>query len=233
VQPGADELLVAQLVPYGDSDVVVRFLSRQRGRGAAFARGARRSKKRFAGSLQVLARGTATLRERRGADMPALESFEAEPDLFALAADPDRYGRAAYLVEVTLQLLPEAEPAPEVYDALCAALGLIGAGRGDARLLRAYELKLLAWTGYLPDLTEAGDWLDGPSGELVVDHTPGGVPFGPPARTLARALIAAQLDALPTADDDELRVVGRLFAAHLRRMGVRDLKSVAFLRSIS
>lgn len=227
-----DELLVCGLVPYGDSDLVVRFLSRGGGRGSAFARGARRSQKRFAGSLQPLARGHATLRARRGADMPALESFEAESDLFGLAADPERFGRASYLVEVTERLVPEAEPAEETYDALCRALAVVARSGGHARLLRSFELKLLSWTGYLPDLTDEGDWLDGASGALTDVESPGAVPYGRAARLAARALLHAPLEELPDIDDETLRVTGRLFASHLRRMGVRDLKSVAFLRAL-
>ena len=228
-----DELVVAALVEYGDTDLVVRFVSRGGGRGSAFARAARRSKKRFAGSLQVLARGRATLRPRRGGALPSLETFEATPDLFGFAVDPKRYGRGCYVVEVTERLLPEAESTPDIYDTLTSALALISDGRADARLLRAYELKLLSLTGYLPDLSEEGDWLDGATGALSETQGPGTVPFEREARLAARALVGAPLGAAPEIADQTLRVVGRLFASHLRRMEVRDLKSVAFLKSIA
>jgi DNA repair protein RecO (recombination protein O) len=235
-----EDVLVTGLIPYGESDLVVRLLSRSRGRTAAFARGAKRSKKRFAGSLQLLARGKAGLKQRRGADLATLESLEATGVLFGLAEDPLRYGRAAYLVDITEKLVPEEEPVPELFDRLCASLERLAAGAADARLLRAYELLLLDDTGYLPDLLESSDdpaergiALDPSSGELLAHPGPGAVPFDAAAQDAALALVQAPLHEPPDVDDDTLRVVGRLFASHLRRMGLKDLKTIQFLKALS
>lgn len=235
----SDDALVLGLVPYGDADLVVRLLGRARGRVSAFARGARSSKRRFAGGLSPLSFGRASLRPRRGAELLSLESFEPDGRFFGLSEEPGRYGRAAYLAEVTERLIPEEEPVPELFDLLLTAFGRLSAGAADARLLRGYELKLLEETGYLPDLSAAADapeeaplLLDMRTGALVAHPGPTTVPYPPRAQEAALALLTAPLDAPPAVENEVLREVGRLFACHLRLMDIRDLRSVAFLRSL-
>lgn len=230
-----DDAFVLGLVPYGDSDLVVRLLTRERGRLRAFARGARQAKKRFSGGLSPLSFGGVELRARRGAELLLLQGFEPEGRFFGLSDDAGRYGRAAYLAEVTERLIPEEEPVPSLFSLLFTAFELLSAGTADARLLRAYELRLLDETGYLPDLTaddEATLLLDTRTGALVGDDGPGTVPFPARAREAALALLTSPLEEPPVVEHQVLREVGRLFASHLRMMDVKDLRSVAFLRSL-
>lgn len=235
----SDDALILGLVPYGESDLVVRLFGRERGRVSAFARGARSSKRRFSGGLSPLSFGRALLRPRRGAELLSLEAFEPDGRFFGLSEEPGRYGRAAYLAEVTERLVPEEEPVPALFDLLLTALARLSSGAADARLLRGYELKLLEETGYLPDLSSASDspdeaplLLDTRSGALVAHDGPGTVPYPPRAQAAALALLSAPLDEPPSVKTEVLREVSRLFACHLRLMGVRDLRSVAFLRSL-
>lgn len=233
--PDFDEVIVCSLVPYGETDLVVRLFSRERGRVGAFARSARRSKRRFGGSLQPLARGRAKLSPRGAGELFRLESLEAEPGLFGVAQDPLTFGRASYLVEVTDRLLPEEEPAPAVFELLETALRAFERGRGDVRVMRAFELKLLFETGYLPDLLlfdERTLYVDPSRGDLSLEERPGSAPLPLRAREAAQALFESPLDRLPEVDEETLRIAGRIFAVHLRRLGVRDLKSVAFLKAL-
>lgn len=238
MEPELHDVVVTAVVPYGERDLVVRLFSQHRGRIGTFARGARNSKKRFGAALQPLAFGAAELRPRRGSDLFGLEALDPDPCLFRLAQDPLAWGRASYLAEVTERLLPEAEPCPPLFVALRQALALLADG-ADARLLRAFELRLLAETGYLPDLGSASDvpgrepsLLDSATGELVALEGPGRVPFPAEAREAAAALLLAPFEAPPVIEAQTLKAVSRLFAVHLRRMGAAELKSVAFLRAL-
>ncbi len=240
LEPFSDESFVFGLVPYGDTDLVVRLFAREHGRVRAFARGARSPKKRFSGGLSPLSFGRAELRRRRGAELLALEGFDPEGRFFGLAEDPGRYGRAAYLAEVTERLIPEEERATALFDLLVVAFTRLSSGSADARLLRGYELKLLEETGYLPDLTHAEDspdeepiLLDTRTGALVAHDAPGTLPFPPRARGAALALLTAPLSQPPDVEHEVLREVARLFACHLRLMDIKDLRSVAFLRSLA
>jgi recombinational DNA repair protein (RecF pathway) len=212
-----DDALVTAVVPYGEADCVVRLFCRDRGRIGAFAHKARASRRRFPGlSAPALAR--AALEERQGAELLVLRELDVEPTLLPLAADLRALGHAAYVTELVERLLPEAEPAPEVFELVGTALRRIARAGPSARLLRALELKLLSSIGYLPDLLD-GDAL-GP-----------GMPEA--ARVAALALVQARsLEELPDVEEALLRPVARVFSAHLRQQGGAPLKSVQFLASL-
>lgn len=236
--PVFDDAVVTSLVPYGEADVVVRLFTRGRGRVGAFAKGAKRSSKRFSG-LTAPARARVGLVERGASDLLGLEELDVDPTLFSLSADPKALGFAAYVVELVERLVPAGVPVPDLWALVDDALGALAARGPDARVLRAFELQLLADAGYLPDLLAAADDPQAPvvafdptRSHLLAHAGPETVPFDEAARRAARALLAAPVGSPPDVDDAALRMVGRLFAAHLKRHVDQPLKSVAFLRSL-
>jgi DNA repair protein RecO len=210
-----DDVIVTGLVPYGDSDVVVRFFARDHGRAGAFARKARASRKRFA-ALSAPCTGQARFKPSK-TDLFELLELDVHPRVLSLAQDLRCLGHASYVCELIERMLPEGEPAPEVFALVDATLATICTTGTSARLLRALELKLLLHAGYLPDLTHATE-----VSELDDE-----------ARGAAHALVSAELGALPDVEDAVLRRVSRLFAGHLRRQGGAPLKSVQFLQSLA
>jgi DNA repair protein RecO (recombination protein O) len=207
-----DDVIVTGLVAYGDADVIVRCFSRTRGRLGAFARRARASRKRFP-ALTAPSTGQARFKESRSELVELLE-LAVHPRVMELACDLRALGHASYLCELVERLLPQAEPAPEVFAIVDAAFADICTTGPSTRLLRALELKLLMHTGYLPDLTLGH--------EAISDA----------ARAAAHALVTGQLGALPDIDEAMLREVSRVFKAHLRCHGGPPLKSVQFLQSL-
>ena len=232
-----DRAVVTAVIPYGEADAIVRMMTRTLGRVGAFAKGARRGKKRGLARVMALSQGHTRLTRRSGSEFYRLIELDVTEDPTALGADPVRYGRAAYLVELTERLLPQAEPIPEYFDLLVQALTLLAQGEGDARLLRAFELKLLGHTGYLPELTCApgmpeATHYDPQAGQLRTSAGPGTVPFGPAAQEAALLLCGADLARLPRVEAELLRPVSRIFALHLRKLGITELKTVAFLKAL-
>jgi DNA repair protein RecO (recombination protein O) len=210
-----DRVVVTGVIPYGDSDLVVRLFSKEHGRIGSFARKARASKKRFP-ALSAPSLGTAALSLRHGSDLFDLHELDVEPAILGLAADLRALAHASYVCELVERMFPEHEPAADSFAVVDAAVGRIARHGASAVLLRALELKLLLHVGYLPDLSDP-DFL-----ELPDD-----------ARAVAHALVITELDALPDVDTVMLRTVARVFGAHLRRQGGPPLKSVAFLDAVA
>ena len=92
--------IVLRAVNYGEADRIVTLFGRETGRLSALARGARKSQRRFAGGLGLCAVGVASLRERAGADLLTLESFDATAAHVALGTDVARLAHAAYAAEL-------------------------------------------------------------------------------------------------------------------------------------
>jgi len=90
-------------------------------------------------------------------------------------------------------------------------------------LLRAFELRLLLASGYLPDLSAHAL----PTGEPNLDAC-----LTQEARAASIKLIQAPLESLPHIDMDTLRAVARIFLYRLKQMKQAPLKSVMFLKDL-
>jgi DNA repair protein RecO (recombination protein O) len=142
--------IVLRAIPYGEADRIVTLLGRSTGRVSALARSARKSQRRFGGGLGLAATGEASLRERAGAELMMLESFEIADARLGLGSDLARTAHAAYAAELCEKLCAPRHAEPEVYVWLDRFLGLLERQGGRAERLRAFELGLLGRLGLGP-----------------------------------------------------------------------------------
>lgn len=147
--PVTTPAILLRSVAYGESDRVVTLLGRATGRVSALARGARKSVKRFGGALGLGlgATGEATLRDRAGAELMALERFEATDARVGLGTDIARTAHAAYAVELCDKLCAQRQPEPAVFDWLDELLGRVERQGATSERLRVFELGLLRRLG--------------------------------------------------------------------------------------
>ena len=120
--------VVLRTVDYGERDRVVTLLSRERGKLSAFARGARvlpAALRRGARALHAALRRAA--RSAAG-DLLGLESAAVERGFGSLRGDLARIACASYAVELARELVRDAEPHEELFDALVAYLGRLDDG---------------------------------------------------------------------------------------------------------
>jgi DNA repair protein RecO (recombination protein O) len=138
-------------VDYGERDRVATLLSRERGKLSAFARGARSSQRRFGGALEPFNLLSVELTER-GGDLWSLESASVERAFGAVRGDLARIACASYAVELSRELVRDAEPHEDLFDRLAAYLERIDAAPAQPWDLRAFELDALRSAGLMPSL---------------------------------------------------------------------------------
>jgi DNA repair protein RecO (recombination protein O) len=245
------EAVLLGAVAYGEADRVVTLYTRSHGKVAAMARGARKSQKRFGGSLGLFVLGEASLRDRRGAELMLLEAFHARRDHSHLGADPVRFGHASYGTELVRELTPPHRPDEALLDLLLDFYAVVEASAPRADTLRAFEMKLLAELGLGPALercvgcdTAETAALDG----AILDAGRGGLLCGrcaPTARGTVRALppaararlvlldrgTLAEAAARPPAPETEAPArdaLAALLAVHLPRIP----RSIEFLKKL-
>lgn len=135
-------------VDYGESDRILSLLTEDGGKVSAIARGARRSQKRFGGALEPFALIEVALAPSRGSLQRVTEAtlLRAHP---GLARRLERFGAAAYLIELVRELVAEEEPEPRVFALVDEALALLEeADRAAcARLSLAATARALALAG--------------------------------------------------------------------------------------
>ena len=192
--------VVLRTIDHGESDRVVTLLCRGRGRLGAFARGARASRKRFAGALEPFTLLSVELVGRPASDLWRLESASVERGFHGIRGDLARIACAAYAAELARELTRDHEPHDDLFDLLVAYLTRLDEAPARPATLRAFELAALAAAGYQPRLdvcARCGAPL--PGGEVIFAPGDGGplcggcAPLGGPGRL---RLSAAGLEAL-------------------------------------
>lgn len=142
---------------WSESSLILDVLTRERGRLALAAKGARRPYSQLRPVLLPFQRLVLTLARSagEGAEVHTLRQAEWAGGVPALGSGAGAaMFRAYYCNELVMKLLPREDPHPAVFDAYAATLPAL-AGSDDLHAqaaLRAFELVLLRETGVLPDL---------------------------------------------------------------------------------
>jgi DNA repair protein RecO (recombination protein O) len=146
------EAIVLRHLNYGESDRIVTFFAPGYGRLRGFARAARKSRRRFAASLEPFASAILHWSPARYGGLVTLKEAELIDLRVGLRADLAAIALATYACELIESLFAEEEAQDQVYDLLHAFLDHLCAcgGTPPARLL--FELRLLNLSGYIPHL---------------------------------------------------------------------------------
>ena len=173
------EAVVLRSSPYRDADLIVTLYTRERGKLAAIARSARRSKKRFGGALGLLTLSRVEIRRSSGAELWTLQSAAMLRSFATLATDMAGFAHASYGTELVRELTAAEEPDERIL-ALLVELYATLAERGvSVAALRGFELRLLDLIGLAPVLDRCvgcgRDDLGGGEGDVLFDPVRGGV----------------------------------------------------------
>jgi len=146
--------VVLRATPLRESDLLVTLYTDAHGRVAAVARGARTSKRRFAGALSLLVLGRYQLDRRPRSELWSLESAEVVREWTQLASDVIAVAHASYIAELLGGLLPAEVPEPYALDLVVGLWEALAAGGPSPSALRAVELALLALEGHRPAIDQ-------------------------------------------------------------------------------
>lgn len=149
------EALILRTVDFSESDRVLHLLVPDGGRVAAIARGARRSVKRFGGTLDLFNHLRVQIDRRHSGGLSRLDQAQLIRSFPPLRVDPARFAMGCYLLELLDRLAPEGgspQDMRRLFDFALSALEAISARRPDAQLRTILELRALAALGLRPEL---------------------------------------------------------------------------------
>jgi DNA repair protein RecO (recombination protein O) len=199
----------------GEVDRLVMLYTRQHGRLAAVARGARRLRSRFTGALELFTWGDVVGFEREGRALVRLDHFDIRQPFRRLREDLECLGQGARMVEAVTRLTAERDAQPVCFALLLRGLRALDAGASPARVQLAFVLRLVDVLGHRPRLDRCGRCgrvvgsqgvgFDAGAGGVVCGRCRGGGPALVPA-------VAAALRGLQTASW-EARLAARLAPA--------------------
>jgi DNA repair protein RecO (recombination protein O) len=243
------EAIVLRLFDYGESDRIVTFCTAGFGKIRGIAKGARRSRKRFANALEPFC-FSQLLFSRRGPDSLALiEGSEVISHFPLIRADLEKTLRASYLIDLTDQFTPEEKKNEAVFELLHVFLRLLEERPATESLLRFFEIRLLKLAGYDPVLDhcllcktpigkETAYWFTSADGGLTcLTCRPEGTDAIPISLGTIRTLLLGRETAIDRLDRIHLSGQSadesRRFLAHfIRHLLGRELKSLHVLNEI-
>ncbi len=215
--------ILLRSVAYAEADQVCTFLTAERGKLTAFARGARRSKRRFRGGLNTFSELHLVLKDRAGDRLPNLVESEAERTASEIGADLAKMAVGTYLLELLDLSLADGQGAEAFGSVVRFFRWLVTEDRGDGHVeagLHRIELLLLSEAGVLPDFgrcARTGEALDEDTDAQWIPEVgvvradarhPGeqAVAVSPRTRRYVRSLAAGRFPAADASDErEELR----------------------------
>lgn len=146
------EALLVRVVEYREADLVLTFLTRAEGKVSAIARAARKSRKRFGGTLEPMHTLEITY-DDRGGDLATLKDarlIRAREGLTKSLEALDAAGRALRWLR---HVCPPKTPEPGAFESTLRLLDALDSGAMPTPALVIYGLELLAEVGYAVDFT--------------------------------------------------------------------------------
>jgi DNA repair protein RecO (recombination protein O) len=197
------EALILRSVDFGESDRIVHLLVPETGRLTAIAKGARRSFKRFPGTLDFFNHLRVQTERRRASSMVRLEHAQLLRTFQRLRTDPTRFALGCYLLELLDRLAPEGGARADtkrMFGFTLAALAILDDERPDPRMRALLELRALDAVGLRPELhccVRCGQRLGAsPGGSRVGFHIAEGGPLCEGCRETGQDLLPIHLGTL-------------------------------------
>jgi DNA repair protein RecO (recombination protein O) len=144
--------IVLHGLDYGESDRIVTFYTEEFGKVAGIAKGARRSKRRFANTLDAGC-SAQLLFSRKGYDSLALiEACDVLDHYGTIREDLGKTLTTTAMLELVDRFTAEGKTNEPLFQTLRGFLALLAAGASREGFLQLFTVRLLRLTGYAPVL---------------------------------------------------------------------------------
>ncbi|MGE0451793.1 MAG: DNA repair protein RecO [Vicinamibacterales bacterium] len=142
------DALILRTYKLGESDRIVVFLTRDRGKKRGVAKNARQSRKRFGGALEPMTVGRVRYCEREGRDLVRLDEVAAvRSPMSARDAGYEGLGYAGYFAELIDECAPDNDPNETLFRLGVSVIDALTTGVPVDALARYFEYWLLRLQG--------------------------------------------------------------------------------------
>jgi DNA repair protein RecO len=150
------DAIVLSSIDFLESDKIVCALTRDKGIVHAIAKGAKRSRKRFPGTLEPFCEVSLDIFVKREGDLHRLESAQLIDAHLAIREDLDLLAHATVLLELVKEHLGPMDPSPATYEHLRKALGMMEPRSQWFSVWCVTLVNILSSLGYGLDIGGAG-----------------------------------------------------------------------------
>jgi len=202
------DALILRTYKLGEADRIVVFLTRDRGKRRGVARGARRTRSRFLGTLEPMTCVRMGYFEREHRELVSLDYAEIVVSPLSTEV-PEALAYVGYFAELLDEWAPEGDPNERLYRLGVSVVHALTTGVPPERLARYFEFWLLKLQGVYPSVARCASCR-----RALVPHAR----LAPHSRVYQCAECASGRDALVLSADALafLRVAARVRADALR-----------------
>src|SRR4029077_18175018 len=151
------DALILRTYTLGESDRIVVFLTRDRGKKRGVAKNARQSRRRFGGALEPMTYGRVGYLEREHRELVRLHYVVPQRSPLS-AVDGEALGYVGYFAELIDEWAQEADPNETLFRLGVSIVDAMAAGIARELLARYFEFWLLRLGGvYEPDPRLSGE----------------------------------------------------------------------------
>lgn len=144
--------IVLHCLDYGESDRIVTFYTHDFGKLKGIAKGARRSRKRFANALEPFSSCNVVFSQKGRGTLALIEGCHVINHHANIREELKKTLVSSYLIELIDKFTPEGKKNREIFHLLLRFLGLINGGNASEAVIRFFEIRLLKLAGYEPVL---------------------------------------------------------------------------------
>ncbi|MEM6470594.1 MAG: DNA repair protein RecO [Planctomycetota bacterium] len=142
--------IVLRTIEFSETSLIVTLLTRDFGQVSAIAKGARRPKSSFEGSLDLLAVCRVVLIRKSSDALDLLTEAKLIRRFRGAEKSLDRVYAGYYIAEMLRLLTDNHDPHPGLYDLSLEALGLIDGGGNAALAVLGFDVAALRLLGHAP-----------------------------------------------------------------------------------
>ena len=144
------EALILRKSSYGEADILLTLFSRESGKFGALAKNAKKSRKRFGGRLDFFNLLSIEVSFKSGrfnlvGDVTLKRSYRE------ITESVDSFTAATRVLETVDFLVPEQEPASELFDLAAETLGFLSGKREPHSVFLVFLVRAISLCGYRPD----------------------------------------------------------------------------------
>lgn len=226
------EAIVLRAVEFGESDVIAHLLMPEIGRLTVMAKHARKSQRRFPGSLDLFNHVWVRVSRRRRSSLGFLEQAVLQDPFLALRGGLERFALASYLIELLDRMAPEEGASADtrrLFGFALSALSAVGELEPDSRLRCFMELRAFDALGLRPEFEHCVRCGIRPSGPRVSFHVPdGGVICGAHGAEGSTGVLPVHLGTLRVLQQALVYDLGHLSRLNLGHQALAETEQILF-----
>lgn len=156
--------IVLRCWPYGESDKIVSFLTRDFGKIKGIAKGAKRSRRRMLNVLEPFALVSLRFHRRPHSSLVFVDGCNWTHSFRLITKELEKISYASYLIEISDEFTKEGDESRALFEHLHNGLRFLEAYAPAPMFLTAFEMTLLRLSGYEPMLTQCRRCANKPPG---------------------------------------------------------------------